>query len=158
VAASLSLPVEPDFTVDVCGIGGTVEDVPGYYVDYVKINALGGALEFSNAPVVVIDLESPEGGSLDGVLGMNFFWNRNIVFDPSLTLSSIIHVSDPVPFAYGDFDGSGGVNLVDFGIFSAAWLTESGDAQWNPQCDVFIDNVIDIRDLDAFVERWLEGY
>lgn len=158
VAASLSLPVEPDFTVDVCGIGGTVEGVPGYYIDYVKINAWGGALEFSSAPVVVIDLQSPEGGSLDGVLGMNFFWNRNIVFDPSLTLSSILHVSDPVPFAYGDFDGSGGVNLVDFGIFSAAWLTESGDAQWNPLCDVFIDNVIDIRDLDAFVERWLEGY
>ena len=97
VAANLSLPTEPDFTVDVCGVGGTVEDVPGYYIDYVKISALGGALEFSTAPVVVIDLQSPEGGSLDGVLGMNFFWNRNIVFDPSLTVSSFIHVSDPVP-------------------------------------------------------------
>ncbi|MCH9045725.1 MAG: hypothetical protein IIA40_06420 [SAR324 cluster bacterium] len=44
MAANLSLPFEPDFTVDVCGVGGLVEGVAGYFVDYVKINALGGAL------------------------------------------------------------------------------------------------------------------
>ena len=117
MAANRSLPLTPDFYVDVCGLGGLVEDVEGFYIDYVKINARGGALEFSNAPFVIIDLPSPEGGVLDGVLGMNFFWNRNVIFDPSLTLSSFLHVSDPIPLAYGDFDHDLDVDEDDFAFF-----------------------------------------
>lgn len=73
MAAELNLPLDPDFTISACGIGGIIEGIPGYFIDYVKINAFGGALEYSRAPFVVLDLLSPEGGALDGVLGMNFF-------------------------------------------------------------------------------------
>lgn len=118
VAASMNLDLmNPEFTLEVCGIGGAQSDVPGFYVDYVKINASGGALEFSNAPFVVMDLESPAGGPLAGILGMNFFHDRNIIFDASITGSSFVRVSDPIAFAYGDLDRDMDVDLDDFGIF-----------------------------------------
>jgi hypothetical protein len=157
MAANLSLPTQGDFTVDVCGVGGLVEDVPGYYIDYVKINALGGAMEFSNAPFIVLDIGSPDGLPLDGILGMNFFWNRNIVFEPTLTGSSFIHVSDPVPFADADIDDDGDTDLEDFAVLSAAWRAQAEEGAYNPACDMFIDTVIDMKDLLAFLDRWLVG-
>lgn len=134
MAANLSLPMEPDFTVSVCGVGGLVEDVPGYYIDYVRISAWGGALEFSRAPFVVLDLASPEGGPLDGVLGMNFFWNRNVIFEPSLTASGFLHVSDPIPVAYGDSDVDFDVDAVDAETFVSC-VTGPNGATLNPECD-----------------------
>ena len=85
IAANLSLPFEPDFEVDVCGVGGLVSSVPGYWIDFVKINALGGSLEYSKAPFVILDLASPEGGSLDGVLGMSRFGVR-VVYPPATSM------------------------------------------------------------------------
>ncbi len=152
MAANLSLPVQPHFTVSVCGVGGLVEDVPGYYIDYVKINALGGALEFSRAPFVVLDLESPEGGPLDGVLGMNFFWDRNIVFEPSLSLSGFLHVSDPIGFAYGDFDRDFDVDQDDYAFFQAC-TTGPAILVLDPQCahvDADGDADIDQSDFGIF--------
>jgi hypothetical protein len=126
MAANLSLPIEPDFLVDACGVGGLVENIPGYYVDYVKISALGGALEFSRVPFIVLDLQSPEGGGLDGILGMNFFWNRNVIFQPSLTGSSFFHVSDPVPFAAPDFDLDLHVDSPDWSIQNVCFTGPGG--------------------------------
>jgi len=155
VAAQLNMPFEPDFTAEVCGIGGLQKDVPGYYIDYVRINALGGALEFSRAPFVVLDLESPERGPLDGVLGMNFFWNRNIILESSFSGGSFLHVSDPVPYAYIDLDFNDDVNIADFAVFAAAWQSTVLDENWNSYCDFYIDEVIDFRDLEAFTDAWL---
>ena len=137
MAANLSLPFEPDFKADVCGVGGLVTDVDGYYVDYVKINARGGALEFSRAPFVVVDLPSPEGGTLDGVLGMNFFWNRNVIFEPALGLdgkSAFLHLSDPIPFAYGDFDLDFYVDMEDIPSFVSC-MSGPGVQPVSPECD-----------------------
>ena len=156
MVSNLSLPSEPDFTVDVCGLGGLVTDVPGYYIPYVKINATGGALEFSNAPFVVLDLESPEGGSLDGVLGMNFFWNRNIVFEPRLTTGSSIQVSEPVPYGNADFNFDGDVNLIDFSMLASAWMSDASYPEYIAACDMYLDTLIDSKDLEAFIAHWLE--
>ncbi|MHC4855157.1 MAG: aspartyl protease family protein [Planctomycetota bacterium] len=158
MAANLSLPLEGDFLVDVCGVGGLVPDVPGYYVDYVKINALGGAMEFSNAPFVVIDLplQDAAGNPLDGVLGMNFFWNRNIVFAPNLSGSGFLHVSDPIPYGNADFNFDGDVNLVDFSMLASAWLSQSPEPEYLPVCDLFLDSKIDMKDFQAFASHWLE--
>jgi acetyltransferase-like isoleucine patch superfamily enzyme len=153
MAANLSFPLDPDFTVDVCGVGGLVEGVAGYYVDYVKINAWGGALQFSKAPFVVLDLLSPEGGILDGILGMNFFWNRNVIFEPALGSSGFFHVSDAVPFAYGDFDVDLDVDAADAADFTSC---VSGPAlgALQPICDhIDSDDDGDV-DLDDF--RWLQ--
>jgi hypothetical protein len=156
VAARLNLPLEPDFTVQICGIGG-VNEAPGYFVDYVRINALGGALEYGHVPFVVVDMESPEGGPLDGVLGMNFFWNRNVVLEPTVGGAGFLHVSDPVPYAYIDLNLDDVVDVADFAIFAASWHTTPADPAWNPLCDFYTDEVIDARDLEAFTESWLNS-
>ena len=154
VAARLNLPLEPDFTVQICGIGGVTE-APGYYVDYVRINAMGGALEYGHVPFVVLDMESPEGGPLDGVLGMNFFWNRNVVLEPTVGGSGFLHVSEPVPYAFIDLNLDDVVDLTDFAIFASAWHAAPADPTWNGRCDFFADEVIDDRDLQAFTESWM---
>ncbi|OHB68541.1 MAG: hypothetical protein A2Y77_16730 [Planctomycetes bacterium RBG_13_62_9] len=154
VAARLNLPLEPDFTAEVCGVGG-VTTVPGYYVDYVRINAMGGAMEFARVPFVVLDMESPEGGSLNGILGMNFFWNRDVVLEPTVGGAAFLHVSDPVPYAYIDLNLDDVIDETDFAIFASAWRATPADPAWNPRCDFFLDEVIDARDLQAFVDSWL---
>lgn len=158
MAANLSLPLEGDFEVDVCGVGGLEPNIPGYYVDYVKINALGGALEFSNTGFVMIDLglQDAAGNPIDGVLGMNFFWNRNLVFQPNLFGSSFLQVSEPIPFGNADFNYDGSVDLIDFSMLSSAWMSNSPDPEYLPVCDMYLDSQIDIKDLEAFLPHWLE--
>lgn len=151
-AANLNLPLEPDFTVDACGVGGIIQGIPGYYIDYVKINAAGGALEFSRAPFIVMDLPITQLGALDGVLGMNFFWNRNVIFEPSLTQSSFFHVSDPIPVAFGDSDVDFHVDAADASFFFAC-ITGPASAGVSPECDHLdadLNGSIDLRDLAKF--------
>ncbi len=152
MAAYLSLPFEPDFTVNVCGAGGLVEDVPGYYVDFVKINAWGGALEYSRAPFVLLDLVGPEGTILDGILGMNFFWDRNVIFEPSLGGIPFLHVSEPIPFAYGDFDADLDVDADDTATFGSCF-TGTGAQTLLPECthiDGDEDGDVDLIDFRQF--------
>ncbi|MBA7709347.1 hypothetical protein ES703_118262 [subsurface metagenome] len=58
----------------------------------------------------------------------------------------------------GDFDKDGNVNFVDFAIFASAWLTEPGEAKWNPECDIsdLSHDIIDEFDLAEFTKHWLE--
>jgi len=118
LVSDLSLPFEPDFFAEVCGIGGQVSDVPGYYIDYVKIDAQGGALEFSRAPFVVLDVGSPDLQPIGGVLGMNFFWNRNIRMRLSLTGDSFLDLSAPIPVPYADSDVDFDVDGADYAFFT----------------------------------------
>lgn len=57
----------------------------------------------------------------------------------------------------GSFDGDCDVDLDDYAIFSAAWLTEKGQPGWNADCDISVpaDNVINLRDLGVLAENWL---
>ena len=59
----------------------------------------------------------------------------------------------------GDFDDNCDVDFGDFAILALAWLTEPGDMQWNPTCDISdpSDDVIDMLDLDVFTDNWLAG-
>ena len=147
MAGALSLPLPPDFTVDVCGVGGLVTDVPSYYVDFVAINSLGGPLLFAEAPFVVLDLPSPEGGVLDGILGMNFFWNRNLIFEPALGASAFLHISHPIPVAYGDNDVDFDVDLTDAKIILEC-MSGPGAQTISPECD-HLD-----RDQDGDIDVW----
>ena len=63
-------------------------------------------------------------------------------------------------YAYiGDFDYDCDVDFHDFAILALAWLTEPGDAQWNPTCDIGIpnDTAVNMLDLQLFVENWSAG-
>lgn len=159
MAARLSLPIESDFSIDVCGVGGLAEGIPGYYVDAVRINALGGPLDFAEAPFVVLDLPSPDGGVLDGVLGMNFFWNRNIIFEPALGFSAFLHVSDPIAFSYADSDVDFDVDLEDAELFLSCVNGPASAVFVSPECnhlDIDVDGDLDLDDYGTF-QRCFSG-
>ncbi|MCO6438311.1 MAG: clan AA aspartic protease [Phycisphaerae bacterium] len=156
-AAQLSLPFTPDFTVDVCGIGGLATNIPAYFLDYVRINALGGALEFSQAPFIVLDIDvGPGGVDIDGILGMNFFANRNVMLAPDPPVPQIsggfLLVSDPIPFAYGDFNLSKHVAEDDYELFN--FCMGGPGVALSPDCfhtDGDGDGDLDLKEAAAFM-------
>lgn len=79
------------------------------------------------------------------------------VVNTPLKVYSVLHIIT-CPYA-ADLDEDCDVDFVDFAIFALAWLTEPGDAQWNPDCDISNtnDNIIDIKDLGVFCDNWLLG-
>ena len=153
-ADSLSLPLSGDFVVEVCGVAGSSESVDGYYLDEVGISAGGGRMNFSHVPVIVLDIA----GGYDGILGMNFFYDRNISFQPDLaTGSAKLFVSDPVDYADADFNDTGRVDLADFAMFSESWLANFGEADYEITYDLFLSDSIGIDDMQVFVDNWLKG-
>ena len=58
---------------------------------------------------------------------------------------------------------SGARNLLDqiecksLAVLALAWLSEPGDDNWNPACDISLppDNFIDFRDFAVFASNWL---
>lgn len=69
------------------------------------------------------------------------------------TLSSV-----STPYA-GDFEPDGDVDLNDFAILAQAWLTQDGQNQYNPVCDMDASSngIINIQDLAIFAQNWLAG-
>lgn len=59
----------------------------------------------------------------------------------------------PEPVA-GDFDGNGRVTIVDLSAVGRYWGFNSTNPGWNSTVDVFVDGVIDIRDLVFVSRRW----
>jgi mono/diheme cytochrome c family protein len=64
----------------------------------------------------------------------------------------------PQPGYPGDFDIDGDVDLDDLGTLGAAWLSDSGDGNWNPNCDIgpqpTPDEHIDFLDYCIFAENY----
>ncbi len=99
IAARLQLnPAAPEFEVEIEGVTGDVVMAPGYYLDALEIPALGQWFRATQIPVVYLDMSSPEGGSLDGIIGMNLFVDFNLIVrggglfladDPTLELQRI---------------------------------------------------------------------
>lgn len=99
IAARLQLdPAAPEFEVEIVGVTGDVTIAPGYYVDALDIPALGQWFQAREVPVVLLDISSPEGGTLDGIIGMNLFVDFNLIVrggglflqdDPTLELQRI---------------------------------------------------------------------
>ena len=64
-------------------------------------------------------------------------------------------------YLIGDFAGDYSVNLIDFSVFAASWMSQFGDSDFNVDCD--LDNsgdsneVIYMADLMVFCDNWLEG-
>ena len=87
----------PDFTVEIEGAGGVLEDVPGVFLDSLNLDVTGGDLNYTNVPVVVINLPNPDGSTtpLPGIVGTNLFTDRNLVLNPgasgfNLRISNVI--------------------------------------------------------------------
>jgi hypothetical protein len=159
-------PANPDFEVDIQDVTGEVTINPGFYVDSLEVPALGDWLSFTNVPVVLLDVGSPEGGFLDGIIGMNLFTNFNMVLQ-----GGGLFGQDPPSLAYefirtpivGDIAPEGGdgiVDFLDFAIFADAWLATPASGNWNPKADLAPpenpDGKIGFQDLIVFAEYWLD--
>lgn len=108
-AASLGLDVvlnQPDFFLEVEGSGGVVSGVPGFYVDEMKIDAVGGPIVLQHVPVAVLDVPNPTGPAnvIDAILGMHLFSDRDLVIDASPIAtngaSPRLYISDPITQAH----------------------------------------------------------
>jgi hypothetical protein len=74
---------------------------------------------------------------------------------PNIKLIGEIAI-EPIP---GDFDATCNVKLPDVAIFSQAWQTSSGDANYNAECDLTaIKGSIDLQDLIILSDHWLQTY
>lgn len=95
----------PDFSVAVVGSGGTFFDVPGFFLDQLTVfaenhtNHAVDNLVLTNVPVIILDIVSPIGGTLPGIIGTNVLAGRNAVLDPRPVgdgISPGLFISDPV--------------------------------------------------------------
>jgi len=167
IAARLGLsPDANEFKVEIEGVTGDSIMAPGFYIDELQIPALGQWLSFTNIPVILLDIASPEGGTLDGIIGMNLFEGFNLVLkgggiflqdDPALEFEAITYnpVADIAPG-----NGDGNVDGLDLAELANAWLATSLSSNWNPKCDMFtnhsLDGIINFLDFAVFAQHWLE--
>ena len=93
----------PDFVLEVEGSSGVTSGVPGFYVDELNIDTVGGSFTLQNVPIAVLDVTNPNdpGNTIDGILGMHVFTGRDIVIDanPSVGQGGVgpsLYISDPV--------------------------------------------------------------
>jgi hypothetical protein len=99
-------------------------------------------------------------GGLTQSLGVHEHWNNVTAKQYSRNLDPVngtgIELVN-VPGLIGDLDDDNDVDLEDFAIFAAAWLSQPGDANWNAACDISIpsDGVVDVLDLAIFCDNWL---
>lgn len=162
VAARLRLnKADRDFEVEIEGVTGESIMAPGFYLDTLTIPAMGDWLEFTNVPVVLLDIFSPEGGTLDGIIGTNLFTQYNLILraggfmlegDPRLEFERI-QQSSPADIAPASGDGQ--VNMLDFSTMSAAWSTSSATADIAPLGNP--DGTVDLQDLSVLADDWLMG-
>jgi hypothetical protein len=63
----------------------------------------------------------------------------------------------PGDYPVGDFDTDCSVDLYDFAILAHAWMTSSGEPNYNRICDISVprDRTIDEYDLARFCDDWL---
>lgn len=164
VAARLGLdPADPNFEVEIMGVTGDSIIAPGFFIGSIDIPALGEWLSFTNVPVIYLDIASPEGGTVDGVIGMNLFADLNFVLrggglfgldDPRIEFGPAIYriIADIAPTG-----GDGAVNLLDLAAFAQAWLAIPTSPNWNSRADMVGDARINLFDFAILAQHWLEG-
>lgn len=167
IGARLALdPDHADFEVLIQDVTGAADWFPSFYIDSIKIPALGQWLVFENVPAVLLDIASPEGGTLDGIIGMNLFQYYNLVLrggglflqdDPSLELQFIGIPGDIAPG-----DGDDIVNISDIAFLADHWLETPASPGWNPTCDLAPlanpDGIINFLDFAALAKHWQSAY
>jgi len=92
---------DPDFVVRVAGVTGTSEEVPGFYADEFVLPGTDGGLVLKNAPLIVFNVTDPRDATntLDALIGMNLFANRELTMNPQAG-NSYLGISDPAIFSH----------------------------------------------------------
>jgi hypothetical protein len=162
VAARLGLdPSQPDFEIQAMGVNGQIVDLPGFVIDSLTIPVLGNWLHFTHIPVALLDVASPEGGTLDGIIGTNLFNNYNIVLrgggmmlqdDPSIEFAPRQKQFIPGDIAPLD-NPDGKIDVQDFLLLADYWLMQAPDPLWNQDVDIapwpVPDDIINYKDFAA---------
>jgi hypothetical protein len=160
VAAILGLnPNNPEFWVEIKDVTGQTTMRPGFDIDTLEIPAIGQYYSATNVPVVYMDIDSPEGGFLDGIIGMNLFTGYNMVLrggaflDPSfLDLKLITNIADITPAG-----GDGKVDSLDLATIVTAWLSQPGDGNWGDVADIAPeggDDIVNFEDFALMASNW----
>ena len=168
IAARLSLDVtDPDFLVEIVDVTGESTMQPAFYVDSFEITATPQYLSYTNVPVVVIDVASPDGGTLEGIVGMNLFTEFNLVLVggglPDFGGHELRFERLPPRLAADLFpaSGDGTVNIRDLAAFAQAWLSTPYSELWLPKADAAPqpagDDFIDFSDFAFFAQQWLQS-
>lgn len=166
IAARLAInTADPNFLVEITDVTGETIMQPGFYIEKLEIVASPQWLTVTNVPVVMLDVASPEGGTLEGIIGMNLFTDFNLVLHggglPDYGGHELFFERIPARLASDIFpvSGDGIVNFRDLGAFAGAWLTTPNSQNWYPKADLAPqtqrDNVINFFDYAVFVEQWL---
>ncbi len=160
MAARLGIdPDNEDFMVVIEGVNGFEIDVPGFYIDKLTIPAIGQWLEFTNVPVILLDIDSAAGGKLDGIIGMNLFTEFNIIVhggglfgtpEPKVQFEPISTIIADIAPETRD----GKVNMIDLSAMSAVWMTSDSNADIAPLGNP--DGTVDLEDLLVMADYWLE--
>jgi len=165
IAARLRLnPNEPEFEVEIEDVTGQAVLVPGFYIDSIQIPAIGEWLSYTNVPVILLDVFSPEGGTVDGVIGMNLFVDFNLVLRGGgmfLDKEPVLYF-EPVTNIIADIapgDGDDKVDYLDLSAFAQAWLADSQSTNWNIRADIAPesnpDGIINFLDFAVFAQHWV---
>jgi len=118
---------KPDFVLEVEGSGGVSSGVPGFYIDELNIDTVGGSFTMHNVPVAVLDVTNPNqpGNVIDGILGMHLFTGRDLVIDANASVGQggvgpSLYISDPVTSAHSWASSAPSANWATASSWSAA--------------------------------------
>ncbi len=166
IASGLHLTLSnPDFTVEIQDVTGEITIAPGFYIDSLDIPADGEWLEYTNVPVIALNVTSPEGGTLDGIIGMNLFVDLNFVikggglmgqgYSPTLEFEPACRITGDLAPKCGNCI----VDNLDLAVLADHWLEDSNSPSWYPECDMAPpsnpDNKVNFLDFAALAENWL---
>lgn len=162
VASRLKLySKEPDFVVEIMDVTGEITIVDGFYLDSIQIPAIFGEwLSFTNVPVVIINIPSPEGDFLNGIIGMNLFAEYNFVFNgmgfdfytpPYIEFEPIPY---HIPADIAPPGGDGKVDSLDLADFAKAYLATPTSLNWNSKADMVSDAIINSYDFAILGKYW----
>ncbi len=136
----------PDFVLEVEGSGGVSSGVPGFFLDELNIDTVGGSFTKQNVPIAVLDVTNPNdpGNIIDGILGMHLFTGRDIVIDANPSIGQggagpSLYISDPVTqdhswattAASADFATAG--SWASPGVPSKMWVAQVGNVSGSGQ-------------------------
>ena len=129
---------EPDFVLEVEGAGGVLGGVPGFYLEEMKIDAVGGSILLQNVPIAVLNVPDPTSPAnvIDGIIGMHVFAGRNLVIDAVPAFGGTgavpsLYISDPVTEKHQWATSAGSEDWATAGNWSAAgvpdnlWIAEA---------------------------------
>jgi predicted aspartyl protease len=165
IASGLHLNTSnPDFTVEILDVTGEVTTAPGFFLDSLDIPADGEWLEYTNVPVVALNVQSPEGGYLDGIIGMNLFVDLNFVINgggfsdgPTLEFEPACHIAGDIAPKCGNCI----VDFLDLAEFAYHWLEDSNSPNWSSQCDMAPpsspDDKVNFLDFAVLADQFLGG-